>query len=290
MAGKGGVGKTTVTAVLARVASDAGLRTLVVETEGRHGLAHLLGSADFDYAPQVLVPGGAGRGEVVGRTIRPDDALVEWLADRGLGRLSRRLTSSGVLDVVATAVPGIRDILVLGKVRQLETAGEFDLVLVDGPAAGHAIQFLRSARGLVDAVQAGPIHSQAVAVQAMLTDATRCAVVLVTVPEETPVIELVETAFALEEEVGVALGPVVVNAVDIPPAGLEAAPEGPDALLLGAAAAFRTTRVRSQRVQLERLAGELPLPRAQLPALFTADLGPAEIDRLADALRSGVAA
>ena len=141
----------------------------------------------------------------------PDDALVEYLEDHGLRRIGRRLASSGALEVVATAVPGMKDILVLGKVKQLERAGAADLIVIDAPAAGHAVTFLLSAQGLLDAVRVGPIRKQAQDVVELLTDAERCQVMLVTVAEETPVNELVETAFAIEDRAGVALGPVVVN-------------------------------------------------------------------------------
>jgi anion-transporting ArsA/GET3 family ATPase len=285
VAGKGGVGKTTVTAVLARRASDEGLRTLVIETEGRTGLAGLLGAEPFGYEPQVVRPASTGVGEIVGRTIRPDDALVEWLGGRGLGRLTKRLAQSGVLDVVATAVPGIRDILVLGKIKQVEKADGFDVVLVDGPAAGHAISFLQAAGGLLDSVQVGPVRAQASDVQELLTDPTRCSVVLVTVPEETPVSEAAETAFALEDRVGVALGPIVVNGLDTPPPGLDAPPpDGPDADALAAAATHRLARAAAQQVQLQRLGQLLPLDQFRLPLLFRADLGPEEVGELAAAL------
>src|SRR5439155_1700853 len=117
------------------------------------------------------------------------------------------------LDVVATAVPGMKDILVLGKVKQLEREGVADLILIDAPAAGHAISFLLSPRGLLDAVRVGAVRRQAEEVIELLSDPSRCRVMLVTLPEETPVNELVDTAFALEDRVGVKLGPVVVNGV-----------------------------------------------------------------------------
>ena len=88
--------------------------------------------------------------------------------------------------------------------------------MVDAPAAGHAITFLLSARGLLDAVRVGPIHKQASDVVELLSDPTRCQVMLVTLPEETPVNELIDTAFAIEDRAGVALGPVVVNACFAP--------------------------------------------------------------------------
>ena len=119
---------------------------------------------------------------------------------------------SGALDVAATAAPGIKDILVLGKVKQLERAEDHaDLIVLDAPAAGHAITFLLAPAGSLDAVRVGPINAQANDVLELLTDPARCQVVLVTLPEETPVNELVDTAYHLEDRVGVSLGPVVVN-------------------------------------------------------------------------------
>src|SRR5215510_13418635 len=218
VAGKGGVGKTTVTAALAVAAARAGLRVLILEVEGKSGLAGCFGRPPLAYDEAEMAPG------VRARTLTPDDALVEYLEDHGLRRIGRRLASSGALEVVATAVPGMKDILVLGKVKQLERAGAADLILVDAPAAGHAVSFLLSARGLLDAVRVGPIRKQATDVVELLSDPARCQVMLVTVPEETPVTELVETALAIEDRAGVALGPVVVNGCVEPVAGLQAEP------------------------------------------------------------------
>jgi dethiobiotin synthetase len=301
VAGKGGVGKTTVTAALARMAARAGLSTLIVEVEGKSGLAAAFGAPPLDYTESVLAHGRAAtEAEVRARTLTPEQALLEYLEDHGMRRVSRRLVQTGALDVVATAAPGIKDILVLGKVKQLERDQVADVVILDAPAAGHAVTFLMSARGLLDAVTVGPIRSQAEEVLAMLTDSSRCQVLLVTLPEETPVNEVIETAFALEDRVGLALGPVVVNAVyppldgiDADPAAAAAAagttlrPEEADALRN--AAVFRMQREHLQREQVARLAAGLPLPQLELPFLFTADLGPAEVDLLADVLAKEVA-
>src|SRR5204863_6154070 len=227
VAGKGGVGKTTVTAALARMAARAGLTTLIVEVEGKSGLPALFGARDsLSYDEVVLAPGGGPRGwsDVRARTLTSDDALMEYLVDHGMKRISKRLASSGALDVVATAVPGIKDILVLGKVKQLERLGTADLIILDAPAAGHAVTFLMSARGLLDAVTVGPIRAQAADVVDLLSDPKRCQVMLVTLPEETPVNELVETAFKLEDRVGVSLSPVVVNGLYPSLAGLDIDP------------------------------------------------------------------
>ena len=213
VAGKGGVGKTTVTAALARAAARQGRRALIVEVEGKSGLANMFGAEDLGYDEITLADAdeAAGTADIRARTLTSDEAMLEYLESHGMSRVAKRLVSSGAIDTLATAAPGIKDILVLGKVKALERADEGTLIVLDAPAAGHAITFLRAAQGLLDAVRVGPIHNQAVEVMELLTDAERCQVVLVTLPEETPVNELVETAFNLEDQVGVALGPVVVN-------------------------------------------------------------------------------
>ncbi len=298
VAGKGGVGKTTVSAAIARMASQAGLSTLIVEVEGKSGLSRIFGRPDpLTYEEVVLSAGGGpdGAADIRARTLTPDDALIEYLHDHGMRRISKRLTASGALDVVATAVPGIKDILVLGKVKQLERAGVADLVVLDAPAAGHAVTFLTSARGLVDAARVGPIRAQAQDVVDMLSDADRCQVVLVTLPEETPVNEVAETAFQLEDTVGIKLGPVVVNGMysvldgldNDPRAVAEAARVSVDddqVEALREAATFRRGRQRLQHEQLARLANTLPLQQLHLPFMFTPEIGRAELEALSEAL------
>ncbi|HET6875476.1 MAG TPA: ArsA-related P-loop ATPase [Acidimicrobiales bacterium] len=306
VAGKGGVGKTTVTGALAYLAAAAGRRVLVVEVEGKSGL-----SALFDHAEpltyeetELWTPDRGLPGAVTARTLTPDDALLEYLEDRGMRRLSKRLTSTGTLDVIATAVPGIKDILVLGKVKQIEQRiaagleGAPDCIVVDAPAAGHAVTFLSSAYGLVEAASVGPIRNQAADVVSLLSDPDRCQVMLVTLPEETPVNEAVDTAFHLEDRAGVKLAPIVVNGLwphlDLPadPTGLVGrlglAPEEADRVV--AAARFRRDRQAQQEEQVARLAEELPLPQLALPYLFTTELGLAEVRVLAAALASSLSA
>jgi anion-transporting ArsA/GET3 family ATPase len=299
VAGKGGVGKTTVSAALSRAAALAGLSTLIVEVEGRSGLPAMFGQTELGYDEIVLAAGGTpdGAADVRARTLTPDAALLEYLRDHGMSRLSKRLVASGALELVAAAAPGIKDILVLGKVKQLERAGVADLIVLDAPAAGHAITFLTSASGLLDAVRVGPIHAQAADVLELLQDHRRCQVMLVTIPEETPVNEAVETAFSLEDRVGIGLGPVVVNGLypeivhldgDADPdvaaeqAGTGLRPGERQALL--DAAQFRRRRTGLQQEQIERLGARLPLPQLRIPFLFTGAVGPEEVDRLAHVL------
>lgn len=263
VAGKGGVGKTTVTAVLARAAIRAGLRVLVVELDGKPTLGRLL--------PGVEV-----------LQLSATAALAEYLDTHGFSRVAKRLARSGVIDVVAAAAPGIDDIVVLGKIKQLELTGQYDLVIVDGPAAGHAISFLQSARSLMDTIRGGPVHTQAGEVAAMMTDPARCQVVLVTLPETTPVNEAVETAYALEDRVGVHLGPLLVNGVD--QGGLLPVDAAEAGSALRLAGEFRNARRGMHAAECERLTGVLALTQVHLPLIAGSQLGPADIDKLADAL------
>jgi anion-transporting ArsA/GET3 family ATPase len=318
VAGKGGVGKTTVTATVARLAADVGLGVLVADLEGKQGVPAAFGlGVDLAYeeievyrAPSAAPPAATAEptgelgpavlpGTVRARRLTPDDALLEYLADHGMRRVSKRLVSSGVLDVVATAIPGIRDILVLGKVKQLERAQVADLILVDAPATGHAMTFLSSAQGLLDAARSGPVRTQAADVADLLADPQRCQVLLVTLPEEMPVTEVVEAAFALEDRIGVSLAPVVVNGCleDRPelatPAAEAAAAAGVTLSAawqeaLDRAARFQRRRIDLQQGQVRRLADDLPLPQLQLPALGGNEVGPDELARLASALGEAI--
>ena len=299
VAGKGGVGKTTVTAALAVAAARAGSSVLVVEVEGKSGLPTMFDAPALSYDELDLDPG------IRARFLTPDAALVDYLESHGMRRISKRLIASGALEVVATAVPGMKDILVLGKVKSLDEARAADLIIVDAPAAGHAVSFLLSPRGLLDAVRVGPINKQASDVVSLLSDPERCQVMLVTLPEETPVSEVIETAYAIEDRAGVALGPVIVNQCFAPlPDGVTASIEDVlrdaeacgrfvserEAHDLAHAVEFRAERHAVQHEQIERLSERLALPRIELPFLFTPDIGRPQVDALAGALSHGIEA
>ena len=313
VAGKGGVGKTTMSAALAKMAAGAGKSVLIVELEGKSGITAAFGRpGDLGYEEVLLAPpipdGPAGpdgvgvpTGAIRARRLTPDDALVEYLEDHGLKRVSKRLAHSGILDVVSTAIPGIRDVLVLGKVKQLERDGVADLILVDAPATGHAITFLTSASGLVGAARGGPLRTQAQDVVELLSDPARCRVILVTLPEELPVSETIESAYTLEDAAGVQLGPVIVNACDPEPVGLEhpvaEVAQGAGLTLtpghlaaLEEARDFRLARHAVSAEQIQRLRRDLPLPHLLVPALEADSIGPAQTRELAAALAEAVEA
>lgn len=268
----------------------------MVELDGKPTLDELLhnaGDGDADGARDDADAGADSSGgtlEVV--HISAADALDEYLRAHGFQRIAKRLNKTGVIDMVGTAAPGIDDVVVLGKIRQYEQSGEYDVIVVDGPAAGHAITFLTSATGLANAVRSGPVRTQSDGVIELLTDVERCQVVLVTLPETTPVNEVIETAFALEDDVGIQLGPIVVNAVDdgaaLPDVAAEEAAllgiTGGDVDVIRAAAEFRRSRRAMENTELRRLANEMPLAQLHLPARLVAGLTSADIDLMADVL------
>jgi anion-transporting ArsA/GET3 family ATPase len=163
-----------------------------------------------------------------------------------------------------------------------------------------------SPKGMLDAVRVGPVLTQAIEVTEMLADPDRAQVMLVTLPEETPVNETAETAGAFLDRIGMTLGPLVVNGMypdrhlggltgpeEIRAAAADAGAEvpGADVEHLARAARFLTSRRRLQEEQLARLAERLPgLPQVVLPFVFSSDIGRAELEVLADALAAGFSA
>jgi len=186
-------------------------------------------------------------------------------------------------------------------VKQLERDRVADLIVVDAPATGHAITFLTSANGLLGAARGGPLRAQAQDVVDLLSDPSRCRVILVTLPEELPVSEAIESAYTLEDKAGVQLGPVIVNACDPEPVGLER-PATDAAAAVGVtldpghlaaleeARRFRLARHAVSAEQVDRLHRDLPLPTLLVPAVETDVIGPEESAVLARALADAVGA
>jgi hypothetical protein len=215
------------------------------------------------------------------------------LGTQGLARLAKRLVSSGVVDVVASAAPGIDDLLVLGKLKHLVgiagPEGDHDLIIVDGPAAGHAISFLQSPAAMAKTISGGPLHSQANEVLAMLHNPEKCHVIMVTLPETTPVNELVETTALLTETVGVHFGPVVINGVDQAPeitalVAKDQLPEGE----LGDAARYRASRCAMHAHAVERVNQLVATGSISLPHIASAGLSASDIKTLAKVLLAEV--
>lgn len=201
-------------------------------------------------------------------SISPDRLLAGWLSGRSMGLIADRLERSGALSVIASSVPGIKDVLLLGHLRSLVDSGRWERIMVDGPASGRARELLRAPAQVAEAATEGPIFDQATRAHALLTDRDTTAALLVTVLEETPVNETIETAFDIEDNPGILLAGVVVNRLfpaTEPPTAFDDHPLG-NAL---------RNRHESNTAQLARLDREMPIPRLIVPespyGIVTAD-------------------
>lgn len=294
VAGKGGVGSSTVAAAAALAAARDGADVLFISVDGRPGMGPLLGGREISEREQTLQRLSGG-GRIRARTIPAEQAFGDYLELKGVGGLLRRAASAASLPMIAAATPGLEHLLVLGKIKELERDRNADLIVVDAPPAGHAAPFLRSASGLSDVVKSGPVLDQASEVSEMLADPTRCKALLVALPEETPITEVIELADDLGDGLGLALLPLVVNACWPERAGLEKTPamaarshklklSDTAKSSLESAAAFGRSRLAQQREQIGRLAGARDEPIITLPRLATPRLSSDHLETLADAL------
>lgn len=212
--GKGGVGKTTVAATLGIACAAAGRATLLVEVEGRDSLSRALGTDPWDYHEQQLRTG------LWGTSLDPTDAVLEYLElFHGMRRVQWALERSHALDFVTTAAPGLGDLLLVGKVYEIETrrAGDgrrrYDTIIMDAPPTGRIVPFLAAPAGVTEIVQVGTIRRQAAQITRMLTDPARAQVAMVTLPEELPVTEAIEATGQLRAG-DVRVGPLVLNRME----------------------------------------------------------------------------
>jgi len=217
VSGKGGTGKTTVAAALALALATEGKRALLVEVEGRQGIAQLFETEALPYEERkiAVAPGG---GEVFALAIDPELALLDYLQMfYKLGGAGRALKKLGAIDFATTIAPGLRDVLLTGKaceaVRRKDKTGRFvyDYVVMDAPPTGRITRFLNVNDEVAGLAKMGPIHNQAQAVMRVLKS-RETAVHLVALLEEMPVQETVDGASELRAA-KLPVGRIIVNMV-----------------------------------------------------------------------------
>ncbi|GAA4837136.1 ArsA-related P-loop ATPase [Saccharopolyspora rosea] len=239
--GKGGTGKTTVAAALALALATGGHRVLLIEVEGRQGIAQLFDTAPLPYSEEWIAaaPGG---GELRALAIDAEAALLEYLSMfYNLGFAGRTLRRMGAIEFATTLAPGLRDVLFTGKIKECVTRTDergryvYDAVVVDAPPTGRVVKFLDVTRAMADLAKVGPIreHSDGV-VRLVHSDAT--VVHLVTLLEELPVRETLEAVAELD-------------AADLRPGGVVCNRVRPDRLPARSVAAAADGRVDAGRIR-----------------------------------------
>jgi anion-transporting ArsA/GET3 family ATPase len=297
VSGKGGVGKTTIAAALALIASASKKQTIVCEVSGQRRIPALIGH------PTAGAPGGEEQvaPELWATTIDPELALVEWagklIRPRALLDLAVRSNSfAGFIN----AAPGGRELLTITKAAELsrderwdDDADGYELVILDAPASGHGLAMLKTPTTFAQIARVGPIANQAREVEELLADDRRCRIVLVSTLEETPVNETLELQAALTAQLGRGADLVVANALiednlSSEDLGKLAASGAVDASTV-AAINSRHSRSLLQRDQLNRLRSGADCPLIVLPEIASHAVGPDELEQLAALLADALA-
>jgi anion-transporting ArsA/GET3 family ATPase len=302
VSGKGGTGKTTIAAALACALATEGRRVLLCEVEGRHGIAELFGVPPLrgdEERRLVRTPAG---GVVHGLSIDAEDALLEYLDTfYHLGLAGRALDRFGAIDFATSIAPGLRDVLLTGKVYEAVRRGPtgrpnaYDAVVLDAPPTGRISQFLNVHEAVSGLARMGPIRSQADSIMTVLRSPTT-VVHLVTLLEDMPVTETEEAVAALEPT-RIAVGGVIENMVRSTPLEPELLRQAADGELdlsvpgwtelqnvtLADQYAVEAARTLQQQARHERLTG-LRLPLAAV-SFDPAGIDEAALVTIADQLR-----
>ena len=290
--GKGGVGKSTLTAALAIEAAARGMRPLVVELGHRATMRSVFGVDAVGFVPRAV-----GHG-VHAMSVEMDQAVVEYMAQHMPSkRLARAIASNQVLERLFRAMPAVGEIATVNALHRIEAEKDptgrprWAPILVDLDATGHALMFLELRQVVAHLMGAGPMRRLVDEMAETFADPQRTRLNLVTLPDELPVTETLELHARLRGAGSVAFGRVFVNRV--PSTGLaelgdavtalrEAAARGGDAeLYADAELATRSLAAeRAARRQIERLRSELPVPIIELPRLTAARMQVADLRRL----------
>jgi anion-transporting ArsA/GET3 family ATPase len=210
LTGKGGVGKSTSAAALALIASQQGQKVLVIEVDAKGNVPDFYDTHRVGFKYRRLHQG------VYGLSMQPRESMHEYLSIMLHVPKFSLNPLSGFMNYASQAIPGLKEILVTGKIYYEERATDdgkprWDLIVVDGAPTGHVVSQLGAAGHLKTLVKSGPIHDQAEKIDALLTDQERSAVVLVTIPEEMPTMETIDLAGRFHDETGIHPFGLVIN-------------------------------------------------------------------------------
>lgn len=218
--GKGGTGKTTVAAALALTLAAGGRRVLLVEVEGRQGIAQLFDVPPLPYE-ELKIATAEGGGHVNALAVDIEAAFMEYLdMFYNLGLAGRAMRRIGAIEFATTIAPGLRDVLLTGKIKESVVRQDgnkkpaYDAIVVDSPPTGRIARFLDVTKAVSDLAKGGPVHSQADGVVKLL-HSDQTAIHLVTLLEALPIQETIEAIDELKE-LGLPIGSVIVNR-NIPP-------------------------------------------------------------------------
>jgi anion-transporting ArsA/GET3 family ATPase len=206
--GKGGTGKTTIAAALALLASQRGKRTLVCEIDAKGNLADFYETGEIAYKAREISPGLSAMAMDTEQSL--DEYLRLFLRIPVMGRIG---PIARMFDFVATAAPGVKEILTVGKLAYEVREQHYDLVVVDASATGHIVGQLAAPQAINNLVQVGLVRSQTGWMLDILSDPATTGLVIVSTPEEMPVNETIELTARVEAETTVKLAAIVVNRV-----------------------------------------------------------------------------
>jgi anion-transporting ArsA/GET3 family ATPase len=296
--GKGGVGKTTIAASLGQLAASRGKRTLLCEVDAKGNLAGAFESGPTEFREREICPG------LWAMSMDTEASLKEYLGlQLRLPLLARIGPLARTFDFVANAAPGVKEILVVGKLAYEVRERHYDLVVVDASASGHIVGQLAAPQAIKELVQVGLVRDQTGWMIEILSDPAQTGVAIVATPEEMPVNETLDLAARLRAETTVDLAAVVVNRV-LPelftrgeeevfralrsPAGaaaLDRALDGPLAPVLdGAELAVRMRRTRAEHLATLREGLPAGVEQLYVPELFQRTHGVRATVQIAEAL------